>query len=137
MNEFKLDNQPKIETGFKVPKDYFDTLSEKITSKISSDNHDVISLYQRNKQLIYAVAAFLVLAINIIFFMPSSVKVSDIDEATFEHYISYNTKITPYELAEYLDNEDIEKLKVDFKISDTVLEESVLNNLDIENYILN
>ena len=69
MNEFKLDNQPKIETGFKVPKDYFDTLSEKITSKISSDNHDVISLYQRNKQQIYAVAAVLVLAINIIFFM--------------------------------------------------------------------
>jgi hypothetical protein len=45
--------------------------------------------------------------------------------------------MTPYELAEYLDKEDIEKLKVDFEIQDKVLEESLLNNIDVEQYIVN
>lgn len=137
MNEFKLDNQPKIETGFKTPENYFDTLSENINARLQSDEPKVISFYNRNKKTFYSVAAVLILALSIPFFIPSTTKVTDIDQTAIENYISYNTKMTTYEIAEYLDKEDIEKLKVDFEIQDDVLEESLLNTIDVEQYIVN
>lgn len=138
MNEFKLDNQPKISPGFKVPEGYFDTLSENINARLNADEPKVISLYQCHKKTIYAVAAVLAIALSVPFFMQQQPKVlSDLDQSVIEDYISYNTKMTPYELAEYLDKEDIEKLKVDFEIQDKVLEESLLNNIDVEQYIVN
>jgi hypothetical protein len=137
MNEFKLDNHPKIETGFKIPEHYFDTLSENINARLQTDEPKVISFYDRNKKTIYAVAAVLVLALCIPFFTPSTTKITDIEQNAIEDYISYNTKITAYELAEYLDKEDIEKLKVDFEIHDDILEETLLYNTDFEQNILN
>lgn len=136
MNEFKLDNH-KIKSGFTTPEGYFDTLSEQINAKITSKEPKVISLFQKHKKTIFAVAAVLAILMSIPFFLKLPSKVSDLDQAVIENYISYNTKITPYELVEYLDKEDIENLKVDFKIQDDVLEESLLNNIDVEHYILN
>jgi hypothetical protein len=137
MNEFKLDNHPKIETGFKIPEHYFDSLSENINARLQTDEPKVISFYIRYKKTIYAVAAVLVLALCIPFFIPSTTKITDIEQNAIEDYISYNTKMTPYELAEYLDKEDIEKLKVDFEIHDNILEETLLYNTDFEQNILN
>ena len=136
MNNFKLDNHPKIESGFKIPEDYFDSLSENINNQLVSEakRPKVISFYQRQKKMIYALAAVLVLALSIPFFMQTPAKVVDVDVAVFEDYISYNTKMTPYDIVEYLDAEDIENLKVDFEIQDDVLEESLLNNLNIEHF---
>ena len=137
MNEFKLDNQPKINSGFITPEHYFETLSNKINAQLHKEEPKVISFYQRHKSVLYAIAAIFVIALSIPFFLQQPTKVSQLDQAVIEDYISYNTKMTTYELAEYLDKEDIEKLKVDFEINDEVLEESLLNNINIEHYILN
>lgn len=138
MNKFKLDNHPKMETGFKVPEDYFDTLSDKINTRLTlTKEPKIISFYKHQKKTIFTVAAILVLALSVPFFMSSPTKVSDLDQTVIENYITYNTKITTYELAEYLDAEDIEKLKVDFNIQDDELEESLLRSIDLEHYIIN
>jgi hypothetical protein len=137
MNEFKLDNHPKIDSGFVAPEHYFDTLSSKINAQLAKEEPKVISFYQRNKKTIFAVAAVMVIALCIPFFMQKTKTVSELDQNAIEDYISYNTKMTPYELAEYLDAEDIEKLKVDFEIQDDVLEESILNSINVEHYIVN
>jgi hypothetical protein len=136
MREFKLDNHPKIETGFKTPENYFNTLSTNINQRLHRKEPKVISFYQRNKKVLFAVAATLVLALSIPFFMQQPTKVSDLDHAIIEDYISYNTKITTYELAEFLDKEDIEKLQVDFDIPNDVLEQSIINNQDFERYLI-
>ena len=139
MNEFKLDTHPKIDPGFILPKDYFDTLSEKITAQLEEQAPEpkAISFYERHKKAIYAVAAALVLALSVPFFMKTTAKVTDVDGATFEEYVSYNTRITPYDLAEYLDAEDIKSLTVEYKIPDDVLEESLINTIEIEHYSTN
>ena len=136
MNEFKLDTHPRIDTGFKAPEDYFAALSEKITAQLEVEAPEpkVISLYKRHKKTIYAVAAVLVLALSVPFFMKTSPKITEVDGVAFEEYVSYNTRITPYELAEYLDEEDIKSLTVEYKIPDDVLEESLINTIEIEHY---
>lgn len=139
MNNFKLDNHPKIESGFKIPDNYFASLSDNINQKLIAESNQpkVISFYHRQKKTIFAMAAILVVALSVPFFMQTPTKISDVNGVAFEDYISYNTKMTPYEIGEYLDEDDIENLKVDFEIPIDILEESLLDNLNVEHYSTN
>ena len=65
MKTFKLENEPKIETGFKIPANYFDDLSIKIMEQIPASEPKVISIFQKRKGLIMMVAAILILALMV------------------------------------------------------------------------
>ncbi len=49
MKNFNLENEPKIETGFTIPENYFNDFSEKVMQQLPSEKPKVISLYQSNK----------------------------------------------------------------------------------------
>ena len=49
MKTFKLENEPKIETGNKIPANYFDDLSLKIMEQIPASEPKVISIFQKRK----------------------------------------------------------------------------------------
>jgi hypothetical protein len=65
MKNFKLDNQPKITSGFTTPDDYFDTFSEKILAKLPKQEPKVISVFNYKKTWFFAAAAVLVIWLSI------------------------------------------------------------------------
>ena len=44
MKDFKLDNEPKINTGFQIPEHYFEQFSEKVMTKLPNQEPKVLSL---------------------------------------------------------------------------------------------
>ena len=142
MKTFKLNNEPKIKSGFKTPENYFDTFSAKVMQQLPKEEAKkesrIISLFSKRKSWIYAAAAVLVLALTLPvaynnFFSSSS----EIDEATLENYISYNTSISDADLVNLLDEKDIQNMDIGMKIEDITIENELSANKNLENYLSN
>jgi hypothetical protein len=136
MKEFRLDNEPKISSGFKIPENYFDDLSEKINTNLPKTEPKVISIFQKQKTWFYSVAAILIFGISILMVQQLQNKPT-FDSEFLESYIAQNTTISEYDLLELLEKEDLENMQIDLNIQDTVLEEIVTNNANLEQYITN
>ena len=52
MKKFKLENEPKIKSGFTVPDHYFDDFSERFTAQLTEEKTLIIPLYQKRKKSI-------------------------------------------------------------------------------------
>lgn len=133
MKPFKLDEQ-KIESGFKVPDGYFEKLTSDINAKLATNEPKVVSIFSRKKVIYYVVAAVLVLALSIPLFNYYN-STTSLTQEEVEDYIALQSGITEDDLVNALDKEDIEELKIDLKIEDKVLEETLVNELNIEEYI--
>jgi hypothetical protein len=136
MKEFRLDNEPKISSGFKIPENYFDDLSEKINANLPKTEPKVISIFQNRKAWLYSVAAILIVGISILMVQQLQNKPT-FDSEFLESYIAQNTTISEYDLLELLEKEDLENMQIDLNIQDAVLEEIVTNNANLEQYITN
>ncbi|QSW88014.1 MULTISPECIES: hypothetical protein [Flavobacterium] len=135
MKEFKLENEPKIKSGFKTPDHYFDTLSAKVLEQINEKEVKVIPLYKRKKVISIAAAA----AIFIAFMIPTAnhyYKASkELDESTLETYLAYQSNLNQYDLIRELDTKDIDKLNKNVALEDETLEDILASNPNIENLI--
>ncbi|TDP60887.1 hypothetical protein [Flavobacterium dankookense] len=136
MKNFSLDNEPKIETGFRVPENYFVTLSEKINDKLPSETPKVIPLYKKKKVWMYSVAAVAVVSMSILLVQQFNTKPS-LDSEFLENYISQNTSVSQDDIIDLLEQEDIEKLKVDYNLEEDLIEETLINSSDLEHYLTN
>ena len=136
MKEFRLDNEPKITSGFKTPEGYFDDLSEKINANLPKNEPKVISIFQKRKTWIYGIAAVLAISLSVIFYQQSQ-SAETLDAEFLENYIARNTTVSEYDLLELLEKEDIEKIQIDLDIQDDILEETMINNTNLEHYIIN
>lgn len=136
MKEFRLDNEPKITSGFKTPEGYFDDLSEKINANLPKNEPKVISIFQKRKTWIYGIAAVLAISLSVIFYQQSQ-STEMLDAEFLENYIARNTTVSEYDLLELLEKEDIEKIQIDLDIQDDILEETMINNTNLEHYIIN
>ena len=136
MKEFRLDNEPKITSGFKTPEGYFDDLSEKINANLPKNEPKVISIFQKRKTWIYGIAAVLAISLSVIFYQQSQ-SAETLDAEFLENYIARNTTVSEYDLLELLEKEDIEKIQIDLDIQDDILEETMINNNNLEHYIIN
>lgn len=135
MKEFRLDNEPKITSGFKTPEGYFDDLSEKINANLPNSEPKVISIFQKRKTWMYGIAAVLAISLSVIFYQQSQ-SAETLDAEFLENYIARNTTVSEYDLLELLEKEDIEKIQIDLDIQDDILEETMINN-NLEHYIIN
>lgn len=135
MNDFKLDNHEKISPGFKVPEGYFDSLSEKINGQLSREKPKVIPLYQKRKAWIYAAAAILVMALSLPVYNSITANSNEPDEATLENYLANQSNISEDVLVDLLEKEDIEKLEIDYNLGDKAIEDALLHNANLEQYI--
>lgn len=136
MKEFRLDNEPKITSGFKTPEGYFDDLSEKINANLPKNEPKVISIFQKRKTWIYGIAAVLAISLSVVFYQQSQ-STETLDAEFLENYIARNTTVSEYDLLELLEKEDIEKIQIDLDIQDDILEETMINNNNLEHYIIN
>lgn len=136
MKEFRLDNEPKITSGFKTPEGYFDDLSKKFNANLPKNEPKVISIFQKRKTWIYGIAAVLAISLSVVFYQQSQ-STETLDAEFLENYIARNTTVSEYDLLELLEKEDIEKIQIDLDIQDDILEETMINNTNLEHYIIN
>jgi hypothetical protein len=137
MKTFKLENEPKIKSGFKIPENYFDDFSAKVLEQLHKDEPKTISIFAQKKNWMYAAAAILVLALTIPIYQNFQTRSSEGDEVTLENYISYHTSVSSADLINLLDEKDIQKISIDLKIDDKSIENELSTDKDLEQYLLN
>jgi flagellar basal body-associated protein FliL len=137
MKTFKLDNEPKIETGFKVPDNYFEDFSAKMMQQLPENEPKIISIYARKKTWMYAAAAVVVLTLSLPIYNNYFSNSSEIDEATLENYITYHSTVSDTDLVNLLDEQDIQKMSIDLDIEDATIENELSENNNLEQYLLN
>ncbi|RDI52518.1 hypothetical protein [Flavobacterium glaciei] len=135
MKTFKLENEPKIETGFKTPEHYFENFSIKMMEQLPTDEPKVISIFQKRKTLILSVAAVLILALMIPILSPSSTNTQELDAVALENYITYQSNVNQYDLISVLETEDINNIKTGIVIEDEAIEDHLSTNSNLENLI--
>lgn len=135
MKDFNLENKTKIETGFKIPEGYFDSFSEKIMTQICSEkaleNPKVISLFNRNEKWFVSIAASFVVLFSMSYYFYNS-NINKLETAEIEHYIVTNSTITDDDIASLLNENDIQKISIDYNLKHNSTENLELENLDLE-----
>lgn len=135
MNAFKLDNEPKIESGFKTPEHYFENFSSKVMQQLPKKKPKVISLFPKRKFIIMMVAAVLVLALMIPVLNTFSTKTKELDESTLENYLTYQSNINQYDLMSVLETKDINKIKTVPVLEDGTIEDLLTTNSNVEDLL--
>lgn len=137
MKEFKLNTIPKIESGFKTPDElYFQKFSANLLEKLPQNEPKTISLFQRKKSIIMMVAAVFVLALLVPSVINNASRSNEIDSATLENYLSYQANMNQYDLINALDEEDIDNIGTDIVLEDQTIEDILISNNNLENYII-
>lgn len=135
MKAFKLENEPKIESGFKTPENYFDHFSAKVLQQFPENEPTVISIFQKRKMVIMMVAALLILALMIPIYISISTNSKELDETTLENYLAYQTNLNQYDLVSELETKDISKMQPVSSTEDKVIEDILAADSDIEHLI--
>ncbi|WP_264553979.1 hypothetical protein [Flavobacterium sp. N2038] len=136
MKAFKLENEPKIKSGFNTPEHYFDDFSVKVLQQLENEKEvKVIPFYKRKNVLSMAAAAVVFIALMIPIVNNYNATSKDLDEATLETYLSYQSNLNQYDLIQNLDTKDIQKLNKNVAIEDETLEDILATNPNIEHLI--
>ena len=136
MKNFNLGNEPKITSGFTTPDGYFDTFSEKVLAQLPKQETKVISIFSSKKVWYFAVAAILILMLSVPLFTKYSTQQEEIDSATLENYIAYQSNISEEEIVNLLEQDDLDKMKLDFNIDDATIEDALKSNSNLEQYLI-
>ncbi len=134
MNQIKLIE--KVEnTGFKVPGNYFESLDYNLFDKVAQ-KPKVISLFTK-RNLFYAssIAAALVLTFSI-FINKDDITFDDLEITSIENYL-YDEDIDSYEIASLLTEEElITDNFIESEISHDLIEDYLIENATIEDLII-
>jgi len=137
MKTFKLENEPKIEPGFKTPDHYFENFSIKMMKQLPVNEPKIISIFQKRKLLLMlTAAAILILALLIPILSPTKSNTKELDTVALENYITYQSNVNQYDLINGLETEDIEKINTSIVLEDETIEDHLSTNSNLENLIL-
>lgn len=135
MKDFKLDREPKISNGFKIPESYFDDFQRRIMQNLPVQGSKVIPLFARRRTWMMTAVAVLVFALMVPIYNNFYKNTDEIDAVSMENYLAYQSNISQYDLINMLDSEDIQSLDVDLALEDKTIEDILTNNTNLENYI--
>jgi hypothetical protein len=136
MKEFKLDNEPKISTGFSVPENYFENFSAKLLQELPKEEPKVISLFQKRKKLLFAAAAVLILALSLPTYNNFFSNAPTLDSISMENYLAYQPNITQYDLINELESDDLHVIIESTPTDKAAIEEHLLKEDNLEQLIL-
>jgi hypothetical protein len=120
MKQFDLDNDPKIDSGFRIPENYFEQFEAKIMSQLPEREVKVISLFKTRKFWFSSVAALFVIGLFTTMYL-NNIKTENIST---EDYLACATTISTEDIIDNLSDDDI-----------TAIEESLdLYDQDTKNY---
>ena len=134
MKTFKLEDEPKIKSGFKEPEHYFDDFSTKILRRVNKAEVKVIPFYKRKKSIAFLAVAILIMGLMIPLVNTYNAS-KELDEATLETYLSYESNLNQYDLIRELDNSDIQQINKNIALEEETLEDILTSNPNIENLI--
>ncbi|MFN3753848.1 hypothetical protein [Flavobacterium sp.] len=136
MKPFKLDNEPKITSGFTTPEGYFDSFNAKMLKQLKKEEPKVISIVSRRKSWYIAAAAVVAMLLSVPIYNNFSTASDNIDAVVLEDYLKNHVLISNDEIASLLDMEDLEKIRLDLNLEDQAVEDILLNNINLEQYII-
>ncbi|WP_264521123.1 hypothetical protein [Flavobacterium sp. N1994] len=136
MKDFKLDNEPKITSGFTTPEGYFDAFSDRLLSQLPKQEPKVISIFSTKKTWYYVAAAILVLMLSIPIYNKVTTRSEEVDSATLENYLACQSTISEEEIVNLLEQKDLDKMKIEFNVEDKDIEEALNSNSNLEQYII-
>lgn len=121
MKKFDLHNNPKIESGHKVPDNYFDSFEERLMQHLSFEENEtkVVRLWQRQSFWISSVAAIFVLTFGIWFY---SVQNNLENNISTSDYLAYENDLTTEDIAAHLTDEDIASIENEMNLYDAETE---------------
>jgi len=131
-----LSKHPKIDTGFTVPEDYFDHFPDQVFKKIPVTTVKVVP-FKRNNRLWYFVAASFVVGLTLLpYYWWEQNTLQEVDSSTIENYLAYQAMVSEDEIVNFLDENDLEKMKIDLDISNNDLEKILEETPNIEQYLI-
>ena len=128
MKTFKLENEPKIKSGFKTPDHYFDDFSAKVIQQLPEKEPKVLSLFQKKKFILMLVAAVFVIALLIPVLNTFTAKSKELDSTTLENYLADQSNMDQYDLVNALEYEDINKMQSTIALEDETIEDILSSN---------
>jgi hypothetical protein len=132
-----LENEKKITSGFIVPEDYFENFSADLMQKLPAKEIKTISFNARNKKWIYSAAAILVLALSLPIVFQMEKEEELLSDTEIENYLTQQNVISEDEIINCLEKEDLVNLKINSTVTEEALEEELINNNELEQYITN
>lgn len=132
MKNFNLENEPKIETGFTIPENYFNDFSEKVMQQLPSEKPKVISLYQSNKNWFLTAAAILIVSFTIPTYYLVQNNKNEVNASELESYILDHSTVSQDDIVDLLDENDLKEMNVDYNLEDISSEAIDLENIDLE-----
>jgi hypothetical protein len=140
MNTFKLDNEPKITSGFKTPDNYFENFSANLAQKLTEESivekPKVISIFRKRKTILLAIAAVLILALMIPIVYTNDSKSKDLDDATIENYLAEESNLNQYELIGDIEIESKTIVSKTNELENEAIEDILVTNPNIENLMI-
>jgi len=119
MKKFDLHNDPKIETGFKIPEHYFENLEDRIMNQLPEPEVKVISLWQRKSVWISGIAAVLVVSLGTWFYFNQQANELTVSS---QEYLAYSSDLSTEDIAYHLTDEDITTIEKDLGLYSTETE---------------
>lgn len=140
MKTFKLNSEPKIDSGFKTPDNYFENFSENLLQKLPiepiSEETKVISIFRKRKTIIMAVAAVLVLALMVPIVYRANTKNKEVDTVTLENYLAQETNLSQYELIGEIELENNTLISAPKELETETIEDILATNPNLENLVI-
>ena len=140
MKTFKLDNEPKIDSGFKIPDNYFENFSANLIQKLPketiTEETKVISIFRKRKNTIMAIAAILVLALMLPIAYRANTKSKEVDATTIENYLAQESNLNQYELIGDIQPENNTLVSSTNELESEALEDILVKNPNIENLVI-
>ena len=141
MKTFKLDNEPKIDSGFKTPDNYFEDFSANLIQKLPkepiAEKTRVVSIFRKRKKVLLAAAAVLIIALMIPKLLYQSYSNSkDLDSTTIENYLTEEGHINQDEIIREIEPESNIIILDTKEIETQTLEDMLASNPNIENLVI-
>jgi hypothetical protein len=140
MIPFKLDNEPKIESGFKTPDNYFENFQAMLIEKLANEpivkETKVISIFRKRKTVLLAVVAVFIIALMIPILYQSYSKSKDLDSVTIENYLTEEGHVNQDEIISEIEPESNIIILDTKEIETQTLEDMLASNPNIENLVI-
>jgi hypothetical protein len=140
MKPFKLEDEPKIKSGFKVPGNYFEDFASKLVQNLPKEETQnetkVISIFRKRKTILLAIAAVLIIGLMIPILYTTTSKNKELDAATLETYLSEEGSPSQYDLIVEIEPIESAQIKNTNELEAETIEDILVTNPNIENLVI-
>ena len=134
-NLFNVRKKKKLKNSYRFICFYIKSVYLCVAFTIRSYETPIYSLFTKRKIVLFAIAAVFIIALSIPLVNLINVKTAEVDAIILENYLTQQADITDEDIAELLDEENIDHIKIDVKIDNSELEDILISNPDMEEYL--